>query len=182
VETAYFYSEDAESGKMVKLLLTKPEQSTFEKLIAGKFDHLSEDKYWHSYVRFPMTHAPKGYLVWENKTYWLTLLPKVGDDHQYIDGTHGVHVIEITKNKMRHRWHKIDANDQEPDENDDPYGLVYVAWDWVLDGEGKNQQKTMSDNECKVVKDNIAWTGSLHERLQKKYPRDDEDENEDEEE
>jgi hypothetical protein len=159
----FFYDQDSKLKKFVKLPLTAELTTSFKKLISGKFTELSEETYWRSYGRFFMTHAPQGYVAWENKTYWIVMLPDVDANHKYIKDTTGLHVIEFTNGKMRHIWHSV-ANDENMP------ALANRPWDWKLDGDGREKQKIMSDAEIKILQDNITWTDGVHQRMQKKFP------------
>ena len=162
----FFYTEDPESGALVKLPLRKEDEATFKKLISGTFKEITEEKYWRSFGRFMMTHAPKGYLAWQDKTYWVVALPKVGDDHKYVKDTHGIHVIEFSPGKMRHLWAEI----KKSGDIDPLTEFVQVPWDWELDGEGKDRQKKITPAEKKILKKNLDWTNDVHDRMNKKFP------------
>jgi hypothetical protein len=162
----YFYTQDPETDTLVKLPFTKEDAATFKKLIGGTFKEITEEKYWRSFGRFMMTHAPKGYVAWQDKIYWVIALPKVGDDHKYVKDTHGIHVIEFSPGKMRHHWVEI-----KKDNEDDPLTtFIYVPWDWLLDGEGKDRQKKMTPAEKKILSSNLDWTDAVHDRMNKKFP------------
>lgn len=159
----YFYDQDPKLKKFVKLPLTADLTASFKKLISGKFTELSEETYWRSYGRFFTTHAPQGYVAWENKTYWIVMLPDVDANHKYLKESIGLHVIEFTNGKMRHLWQSVTGDESLP-------SLAHRPWDWKLDGDGREKQTIMTDEEVKILQDNIKWTDGVHERMQKKFP------------
>jgi len=47
--------------------------------------------------------------------------------------------------------------------------VVWTAHDWIFDDDLRN--KPLSSTEIKLVTANVGWTNELHERMEKKFPR-----------
>lgn len=165
----FYYTFDTQLKALVKLDLTVEQSATFKKVLATGLKPLSEEKYWRSFGRFMTTQAPQGYIAWNGKTYWIVLLPGVNDNHKYVKGTQGLHVIEFSKDQMQYMW--LECKDDLPD---DINSLVYTPWDWHLDGDHREKQKPLTDAQKKVLGENIDWTDELHKRMNKKFPSENE--------
>ena len=161
----FYYT--SKNDMLVKLHLGADEQKALKTLLAGEMKEIDEEKYWLSFGRFMITHAPKAYLAWEGKSYWLVQLDKVNDDHTYDKKTFGIHIFAFTKNKIRYRFHETKKDQKEPDAF---YSLIFSWWDWELEGEGEEDQQKMTPAEKKVLEENVDWTNEVHERMQKKHP------------
>src|SRR5262245_34566965 len=72
----FYYT--SKKDNLVKLVLGTEETKALQKLLAEDFKELTEEKYWLSFGRFMITHAPQAYIAWEGKSLWLVQLDKVG--------------------------------------------------------------------------------------------------------
>jgi hypothetical protein len=163
-----FYYTNRED-KLVGLTMTAEQKKYFEQLLKKAMRNISEEEYWLSFARFMLTHAPQGYMAWSGKSYWVVLLPKVGADHKYVKGTHGLHLMEFTPKLIRHVWIDAGSGKETPDEMHD---LVYTPWDWLLDGEGAGEEWKVPKALANVLHGNVDWTDAVHERMAEKHPPD----------
>jgi hypothetical protein len=102
----FYYTNDREhAGRIVAL----PLSSKQDRVLTAMLDQfpvadMDGETYWSSCYRFLMYDAPQGYVAWNDRSYWLVALPRVGEDGRFDRSGNGLHVWEFTHKQIRHAW------------------------------------------------------------------------------
>ncbi len=156
---AFYYTTD-ESGGIKKLAMRRFQKAAFQDFVLGDgWTALDEETYWREH--FIMIHSamPRCYVAWDGRIHWIVQSSKEEDKY-------GVHVIEITSNKLRYKWLDYTGDDLPPRLQN----LIEVPWNWQIEGVGCNREAKMSPVDMKLLTRNIGWTDELHQRMNQKFP------------
>lgn len=161
----FFYSNDKE-GNPVRLEMSPLQQQAFSRIAEGDgWRNLDEVTYWKACYRFVLSAVGQGYIAWKGRSYWLFYTAKLNPKEK--DAPYGVHLVEFTKNRMRYRWietGKLGAFTGAL------RNLLEVLCNWGRHNVGVSRAKRLAPADLAILKNNIDWTGEMHERMGAQYP------------
>jgi hypothetical protein len=171
----FFYTEKENS--LHGLELPRVCREAMARATRAGFKKLSEEDYWLKLGRYMMTHCPKGYVRWDDQSFWVIC---AGDANIYDPKDNdGLHLVGFSDRTLSYRWLSSAAYADIRDEDREVdagglclalYSLAYTPWDWLLEGAGDEEMFPLSAAVVQAIEDGMSWTQGLHEKMAKKYP------------